>query len=286
VLGASLDKILANRAHVTVSIDQLVSAIGWEPRSRVERLAMRHRVWRWLALFDAMQVIGRRDGKWRDPDTHQILDLTSRDALIRITGRRDPAQLSFDEGTPPLEVSYVAGPWITQWLGNARVLTYFGDVRKLAAIPAGKPSGMWAQAIGLALQQRWREHASYAQVAHVGEDKSLTIRTKPFTRRELLDLFPPTPTVDDVLRGPHPLRAQQYWQAAIKVLQRIGLVSYYRELTVLPGKRQGWTNAWLDQPLDIRPSKDDTAVVAEIATSARVRTKALTAKRKPVPSPP
>ena len=31
-----------------------------------------------------------------------------------------------------------------------RRLQALGDVRKLAAIPAGKPSGAWAQAIGLA----------------------------------------------------------------------------------------------------------------------------------------
>ena len=97
VLGAALDKILANRAHVTVSIDQLVAAIGWEPRSREERLAMRAPGLALVALLDAMQVIGRRDGKWRDPDTHEMLDVTSRDALIRITGRRCPAADAFDE---------------------------------------------------------------------------------------------------------------------------------------------------------------------------------------------
>jgi hypothetical protein len=165
VLGTALDKILANRAHVTVSIDQLVAAIGWEPRSTAERMRMRHRVWRWLALFDATLIIGHRDGKWRDPDTHDVLDLRSRDALIRITGRRDPAQLAFDESIPPLEVSYVAGPWLEKLRGDRRVLADFGNVRKLAAIKAGKPSGAWAQAIGLALQQRWRERASYAEIA-------------------------------------------------------------------------------------------------------------------------
>jgi hypothetical protein len=284
VLGAALDKILANRAHVTVSIDQLVGAIGWEPRSRAERLAMRHRVWRWLALYDAMQIIGRRDGKWRDPDTGEVLDLTSRDALIRITGRRDPAQLSFDEGAPPLEVSYVAGPWLEKFRGDRRVLADFGNVRKLAAIKAGKPSGAWAQAIGLALQQRWRERASYAQIRHVGEDSHLTIRTKPFTRRELLDLFPPSPTVDEVLASNDPGRAKKYWDDAIKMLKAEGIVTHYRELVPLPSKRQGWASDWLEQPLDIRPAEEETAAIAEIAARASVRRRAAR-RRKAAPGP-
>ena len=279
VLGAALDKILANRAHVTVAIDQLVGAIGWEPRSRAERLAMRHRVWRWLALYDAMQVVGRRDGRWRDPDTGEVLDLTSRDALIRITGRRDPAQLSFDAGTPPLEVSYVAGPWLEKFRGDRRVLADFGNVRKLAAIKAGKPSGAWAQAIGLALQQRWRERAAYTRIGRVGEDKHLTIRTKPFTRRELLDLFPPSPTVDEVLDGPNPARAKSYWSEAVKLLKGGGIITHYRELEPLAPRRQGWARDWLEQPLDIRPADEDAAAIAEIAARAQARRRS--ARRRP-----
>jgi hypothetical protein len=282
VLGTALDKILANRAHVTVSIDQLVAAIGWEPRSTAERMRMRHRVWRWLALFDATLIIGHRDGKWRDPDTHDVLDLRSRDALIRITGRRDPAQLAFDESIPPLEVSYVAGPWLEKLRGDRRVLADFGNVRKLAAIKAGKPSGAWAQAIGLALQQRWRERASYAEIARVGEDHSLTIRTKPFTRRELLDLFPPMPTVDEVLGGPNPARAKGYWTDAIRLLKDEGIVTYCRELATLPSKRQGWAGDWLEQPLDIRPADEEKAAIAEIATRAQARRRA-TRRRRAAP---
>jgi hypothetical protein len=71
-------------------------------------------------------------------------------------------QLSYDPGQPPVAITYNAGPWIQQWRGNHRVLSYFGDVRKFAALPAGKPSGAWAQAIGLALQQWWREKSALA----------------------------------------------------------------------------------------------------------------------------
>lgn len=54
---------------------------------------------------------------------------------------------------------------------RTRILADFGNVRKLAVIKAGKPSGAWAQAIGLALQERWRERASYPQPVRVGDDR-------------------------------------------------------------------------------------------------------------------
>jgi hypothetical protein len=285
-LGAALDKVLSRRAYVTVSIDELVGAIGWEPRSRVERTAMRRRVWRWIALFHHMEVIGRRDGKFRDPDTRELVDTTSRDALVQIVGRQMPRQLAFDDSTPPLEVTYVAGPWIEQWKGDHRLLTYLGDVRKLAAIKAGKPSGAWAQAIGLALNQCWRERASYADPTRVGEDKRLTVRFAPFTRRQLLDLFPPTPSVGEVLEGPHPARAREYWDEGIKHLQRKHLVAHYAELTPTTTKRKGWAADWLDQPLDIRPSKTEADAIATIATRARARKKALAARKRQPEWPP
>ena len=97
-----------------------------------------------------------------------ILDLTSRDALIRIMGERLPDGTGFDASAPPIEVTFAAGPWIERWQGRRDILAYFGEVRRLAAIPAGKPSGAWAQAVGLALQQVWRERAARDEPALSG----------------------------------------------------------------------------------------------------------------------
>lgn len=281
VLGTALDKLQARRAFVTVAIDELLNSIGWKPRSRQQRDALRRRVWRYLALFDAMQVIGRRDGKYRDPETRGLIDLSSRDALIRITGRRDPAQLAFDDSQPPLEVTYVAGPWIEQWRGDRRILTYFGSIQKLAAIPAGKPSGAWAQSVGLALHQRWRERAAKdsTMIGRVGDDKKITVRGDPFTRRDLLNLFPPEPTVDEILGSTDPGRAKDFWRDLVAALKQAKVIGYYHEPKPLSGKRQGWADEWLDQPLDIRPCPDDAAAVAEIAGNARARKRALSKKR-------
>ncbi|MGH2355814.1 MAG: hypothetical protein ACRDI2_08260 [Chloroflexota bacterium] len=268
-IAGSLELAERNRLYVTVAVDDLLAAIGWKPRSTLERERMRRQVWRWLAMFDAAQIIGRRPGKYRDPDTKQEVDLQSIDALIRITGQRKPAQLAFDASVPPLEVTYAAGPWIEQWRGNHAILTYFGDVRRLATIPAGKPSGTWAQAIGLALHQRWRERSAYADVHHVGGDKALTVCFGTFTRRDLFDLFSPDPSADDVLGGHDPKRARAYWKDAIALLKQQGVVGYYKELGALPDKRQGWRDAWLDQELDIRPTEEGKQATAEIAKRSR-----------------
>jgi hypothetical protein len=114
VIGTALDKLVSRRLYINVAIDDLIEAIGWDPRSRKEREQQRCAIWRWIALFDAIKVLGRRPAKYRDPDTRELIDLTSSDALIRITGRRDPVQLGLDDRVPPREVSYVAGPWIAQ----------------------------------------------------------------------------------------------------------------------------------------------------------------------------
>lgn len=279
VLGASLERAEKNRLYVTVAVDDLITAIGWKPRSALERDRRRRQVWRWLAILDSCQVVGRRPGKYRDPDTRQEIDLTSLDALIRITGQRKPAQLAFDASVPPLEVTYAAGPWIEQWRGKRHILTYFGNVRKLAAIPAGKPSGAWAQAVGLALFQRWRERSAYAQVAHVGDDKHLTVRMGTFTRRELLDTFPPQPTADEVLRGDHPQRAREYWRDAITLLKQQQVIGFYKEIGRFEDKRKGWQGAWLDQELDVRPTEEGQTAAAEIAQRAQPLRRARTVRR-------
>ena len=144
------------------------------------------------------------------------------------------------------------------------MLSFFKvDVRRVAAIPAGKPSGAWAQSAGLALHQKWRERAA----AERGPGT--------FTRRELLDLFPPDPTLDDILASDTPHRARAFWRDAIGLLKQHGLLGHYREIGALEDKRQGWGDAWADQPLDLRPpageARDGVAEIASRAASVRAR---------------
>jgi hypothetical protein len=117
-LGAALESAADQHLFVRHSIDEMIRAIGWQPRSRVERADARSKVWRWMAVFSALQVIGKRAGRYKDPDTGEVYDLTSRSELLHFSERLDPEQLSFDPGQPPVAITYNAGPWIQQWAGN------------------------------------------------------------------------------------------------------------------------------------------------------------------------
>lgn len=264
--------------EVTVALDDLLLMIGWTPHSRSERDTQRAALWQWLCVLDSLLVIGRRPGRYTDRITRQVLDLTSEDALIRITGRRLPRCASDEPNRVPIELTFVAGPWLNRWRGNEQVLSYLGDVMKLAALPAGQPTGAWGQAIGLALQQRWRELASRADIKRVGEQKYATVRTQPFTRRELLSLFRPEPSLDQLLSSRNPRRACEYWSGAIKMLAEQGIIRSCREKASLDIRRQGWAQAWITQPLDIRPGTDGTHAIVAIEARAQA---ARNARRSP-----
>lgn len=247
-IGATLE-----RPQVTASTDDLISYIGWKPRSHQERLEMRRKVWRWLLLFDSISVHGKRPGVYQDTITGNRLDLTSSDALIKVVGKRfvkdDPLGQSV-----PLEVTWVAGPWLAQWRTNPEIITYFGDLTKIAKIATGKASGAWAQSIGLALHQFWRERIT-PNVFDVTVKSQLTLTKKIFTRFELLSLFRCEPWVVDLLKNDKPHRAKEYWKEAIRKLKfEAAIIGHYEELAPIPNARKGWAATWLkEQKLDIRP---------------------------------
>jgi hypothetical protein len=82
-------------------------------------------------------------------------------------------------------------------------------------------------------------------------------------------MFPPTPTVDEILSSRDPGRAKTYWRDAIALLKQAGVIAHYREIGPITEKRQGWAREWLDQELDLRPDEEGKAAVAEIAHRAR-----------------
>jgi len=276
---------------LTVTIDRLITEIGWGDaarRSTADRLRLRRQVWEWLAVYDSWRIIGRRKGTWRDPITHEKLDLVTETEIVHIGERAyaEGTQFALDADAVPSEVTLQPGPWLAKWRGDHRILEYFGDIRRIAAIPAGKPSGSWARAIGLALNQLWRERAAKAAVKEVGEDKHQTVRVGTFTRRQLLDLFPPDPSVTEVLAGDHPSRARAYWEQAIDLLkEEPKVIGYYREATPLKAGRKDWAEEWLNQKFDIRPAASGTAAIAEIAASKKSADRARTRRRKPPKEP-
>jgi hypothetical protein len=266
--------------RVTVTLNDLIKLIGWTPRSTAERALMQRKIWIWLELFDAITIHGKRPGTYRDPDTKKKIDLTSADAFIKIVGRRDAqqGQYTFDKENPPVEVSWVPGPWVDAYRNNRQILTDFGNILALTGLPLGKPSGAWALSIGLALNQKWRERASRAEERHkystdikTGErTKTLTVDfDRSFTRYELLDMLRTEPWVEDVLKSSNPQRAQKYWDDAIRIL-KTRIIGEYKVLDPEPDNRRGWQNFWLrEQQLLVLPKPEGIAAVTEIAKRAR-----------------
>lgn len=265
LIGLSLQE-----AHVTVELDDLIRSVGWQPHDRQERAEMRRRIFRTLTVIDSITVHGRRTGTYRDPITKEILDLTIVGKLVMLSAQQFAEQVS-EQGEPPVAVTLTAGPFLDKFRGNNQVLQHFGNVRKLTELPTGKPSGAWALSIGLALNQLWREGASRVDVANAGDDGHKTVRyQRPFTRRQLLDMFRSEPWVGDVLSSKNPMRAQQYWAEAIRLLKKMNVIGQYKELDKLPDRRSGWQDFWLNhQRLDIRPKGEGLEAVLKIARKAK-----------------
>lgn len=283
-----------------ISLDSIIKLIGRDTdarRSKKSREEWRYKVWRWLVIFDSMAVYGTRSGTWKEPgsngDKREKMDeqaLYSRDPLIRIVGTRDTEQGTFDGSAPPKEVSIVPGEWLMKFHGNREILSDMGNVLQIAEIARGKPSGAWAACAGLMLNQLWREEAARAERGRTSrgkETKTVVLKFRPFTRRELLggtvrSDYDVNAVLSDSKNG-H--RARDYWVEAVKELQKRKIIGHYSELKSPPNN--DWREEWLDQPLDIRPmaeTLENALIIHDAAVEAKKRSKPC-ATKKSLPAP-
>lgn len=263
--------LVIENERITLSLDEIIRLVGIDPRSSKERREQRKLVWHWLKLASRCQVMGERKGKFVDRETGKRLNLESRSPLISITEIAIAKQPSLDSSEVPVEVEIVAGAFLARFRTNRKILTDLANVRKIANIPAGTPSGALAQSAGMALHQLWREQADDAVVnIRTGEDNHLTVRTrKPLTRRKIFSLFPPNPPLEERLASKDPQRAKRYCEEAFDLLREHEIIGYWKALEPLPKQRKGWQEAWLDQPLDIRATPEVMKRIAEIAAGGR-----------------
>lgn len=260
-------------------LDDLIQSVGWTVRSAAERRRMRRQMWRWLNLFHSTVVVGQRGGLWPDPTTGERRPLRTTGPLIVITAIDEVDQPSLDGSEPPVGVDIAGGWLIERYRGNRAVLQQFGDLRRLAAIPDGQPRGKWARAIGLSLNQLWREAAARTRPPRATAAGQIAVEPpRSFTRRRIFDQFRPDPDPFEILEGRHPGRAVTYWDEACRLLEAEHVIGWYREPQP-PTPRRGWTDAWLDAPLDIRPDQQGQRRQAEIAAARRPRQRATGAAR-------
>jgi len=65
--------LASQRANVAFSIDDLIRAIGLDPRSAAERQRERQRVWARVLLLEHLEVIGERRGRYKDRTTKKVI---------------------------------------------------------------------------------------------------------------------------------------------------------------------------------------------------------------------
>ena len=238
------------RAGAWVSADDIIEKIGWDPRSSEERRQMRRRVWDYLRFGARASVMGRRSGKYRDPQTGQEIDTFIDGPAWAFMKEEKPIQPSlFADDDVPVRVELVMSREWTRFTSSPLFAQYLPLGEVLGAIRPDKPSGAWARVLGLALASFWRRNPRAAL------DGSL----QP-TRRELLDHYPPKVSPPaEVLSGPHPRRAVEYWCAALAILSDAGYIEKSGEAVRLVREmrdalpRYNWRDGWLDERVSLRP---------------------------------
>lgn len=264
--------------------DIAMTVKGRRARSQQERLAWRREVWRYLLLGQSLTNPEARPGKFKDPETGAVIDTIAREALYRVFGEEWPAQRALDDSEPPLAVTVGLNPDIDNLVNRDDVLTFFGDVMLLAPIPDGQASSRWARAMGLALNQLFRQRQRAARVKRQG-DANLPAVPFTFTRKEVLVYV--AGEVEVLLAGNDPSRAREYWQGAVDLLlppksardkKRAGVLAVTpHELTPLPGGRrtwedwrQHWQQFWYEeQRLEFRPGAEGVKALLAMKASAK-----------------
>jgi hypothetical protein len=239
-----------NMAEAVVSFDDVITKIGWDPRSSEERRLMHKRIFQFIEFGERAQVVGERRGKYKDKHTGEIVNTVIRSSIWRIHKTETPEQASlFSADEVPVSVEIAMSSDWTKLLTSPQTAQYLPLGELLGAIKGNKPSGAWARVIGLSLASFWR------RLPRESMDGSI----KP-TRRELLDRYPPkTGSVEEVLASTNPKYALKYWHGALQILvesnfiERAGeaLVTVEQARARMP--RREWAQEWLDGCVDIQP---------------------------------
>lgn len=247
-------------ANVTVVMDEVIAAVGFDPRSKAQRAEMRHRVWGYIQFGKFAKIRGQRTGSYRDPQTKEVIDTYIECVPWAVVGHERPAQAAL-WGEVPVSVQLApSNEWMRLVLAPA-TRQYLPMAEKLGAIPAAKAAGAWARCIGLALANFWRRQPRSALDGSILQ-----------TRAEILERYPASVgSLSEILSSPNPRRAIDNWCDALAILVERGFLAPFGEATrtykeqreSLP--RQDWRDEWLNAKVDLRPGPMMQEAVERVA---------------------
>ena len=212
-------------AYDWIELDDVITKIGWKPRSTVERLEMRRTVWNYLKFCARANLIGQRSTSYYDPDSKKEIPTRIEAPIWRFMKEEKPLELSlFAENDVPLRVQIAVSPEWTRLTSSPALAQFLPMGELLGQIAPGKPSGAWARALGISLAGFWR-------------------RKLP----------------EEILEGSDPRRALDYWRGALQILVEIGFIEKSGEaarseqemMAAFP--RKGWQGGWMNEAVEIRP---------------------------------
>jgi len=230
---------------------------------------MRERAWQFLQFAARACVIGERTTPYYDRVTREKIDTRVEAPLWAIGATCRPAQPSLFRSTevPTHAEVMLSRGWIPMVAGSLAQFLPMGEL--LGNISGDQPSGAWARVVGLALANYWRRHPREVARGNLG--------SKAPTRRELLTRYTPKKSLpDDILSSRDPSRAVKYWSSALSELVSIGFLALQGEAargvalqklgpagTPLSG--YGWSNAWLDTPVELLPGEKIAPAIEQVA---------------------
>ena len=245
----------ANGGVVTIVLDELAIRLFGRSRGPVEAAERRATLWEQVRFIANLRVEGpgprlkiRQDNQWVDMAWFHPL-IVIEGVLAGATG-----PLTLDGLHPaPAFIEFRASDRFARdaKLGN-RAYPVLGVLGRVIKIPAGNPSGSWAQAIAFAL---------------LLEARKRSCATVEVTREYLLTHYPGKPHPMDIIANPNTSRrAVEYWAGAMEKIKRKldGLIEKIEDPKAPTG--HGWAARWRKQRIVIRLRLDvpETAGLREL----------------------
>ncbi len=246
-----------------IDLTDVLRHIGWlaEKPDAARRDELRARVWDFLRYGARAKVTGERSTTYRDRTTGEIIPTRLSSAPWKITDEERP------DGQPdaaPLRAYVVFSQQWKPLLTLPDLCQYMPLGELLAEVAPNKVGGDWARVMGYTLARSWRI-----------KPRETEARTYSPTRRALLTTFAPQTTLEEVLEGPNPKRAVEYYRDALGILADKELIAREgdaaREVTpetmLNPLGRQGWQKKWLDEESGVFPGPNWKPTVEERAAA-------------------